>query len=269
MTVPTHAIILAAGRGSRLGGLTSRLPKALLRIEGDITLLDRSLAALASAGVERATIVVGFEAEKIRAHLSIHPTPLKVAFVDNPFWAETGSVVSLLLALDRPLDPWTLVVESDLLYHPDFPRMALAQRRDTILVADASGSGDEVWVLAGTDGHLTLLGKTIPEDRRAEAVGEFAGISLFSRTLLEIYRTRAQAMLAAHVATGHYEELVFDIARRERPVSVFHLPGLPWTEVDNPADLHRAKTQVWPRLRDSWAVGETDSPVSSGESGVL
>jgi choline kinase len=249
VTVPTHAIILAAGRGSRLGGLTSRLPKTLLRVEGETTLLDRSLASLAAAGVERVTIVVGFEAGKIRAHLSIRPSPVKVEFVDNPHWAETGSVASLLLALARPPDPWTLVVESDLLYHPDFPRLALAQRRDTIMVADASGSGDEVWILADAGLRLTLLGKEIPAGRRAEAVGEFAGISLFSRPLLEIYRARAQAMLAAHAATGHYEELVFAIARSERPVSVLHLPGLPWTEVDTPADLDRARSSVWPRLK--------------------
>ncbi|MGE4529143.1 MAG: NTP transferase domain-containing protein [Rhodospirillaceae bacterium] len=244
-----RAIILAAGRGSRLGGLTADLPKALLPVEGEDSLLDLSLAALAAAGVARVSLVVGFAAEKIRARLAARPAPLRVDFIDNPHWAETGSVASLLLALEEPLDPWTLVVESDLLYHPDFPRRALAQRRDTILVADATGSGDEVWILADGAGRLTLLGKRIPPGRRGEAVGEFAGISLFSRELLQIYRVRAQAMLAAGAATGHYEELVFDIAQTERPVSVLHLPGLPWTEVDNAADLDRARGAVWPRLR--------------------
>ena len=59
------AIILSAGRGSRLLPLTESLPKCLLSVGGR-SVVEWQLGALAAAGVPRATVVVGFGADKVR-----------------------------------------------------------------------------------------------------------------------------------------------------------------------------------------------------------
>lgn len=64
MAQVTDAVILAAGRGSRLGALTERFPKALLEVGGE-PILHRILRGLAAAGIERAFVVTGHEASRL------------------------------------------------------------------------------------------------------------------------------------------------------------------------------------------------------------
>ncbi len=92
-----------------------------------------------------------------------------------------------------------------------------------------------------------LLGKTAPPERRAQALGEFAGISMLLETTLAAYGVRARRWLTENRADPHYEEVLLDLAGAGHPIAVKHCPGLPWTEVDNLVDLVRARERIWPR----------------------
>lgn len=65
----TTAVVLAAGRGTRLGALTAENPKPLLRI-GVETVIDRIVVALRDAGITRIIVVTGHLADRIESHLS-------------------------------------------------------------------------------------------------------------------------------------------------------------------------------------------------------
>ncbi|NER37484.1 MAG: nucleotidyltransferase family protein [Oscillatoria sp. SIO1A7] len=84
--------ILAAGRGSRLGG-DSPKPLTLL---GERTLLDRSLGAALDSGLDPVLLVVGYEAEKVAA-----VAPKQAIVVRNPDWQ--GGIASSLQAALRTL----------------------------------------------------------------------------------------------------------------------------------------------------------------------
>ncbi len=86
---PNHAIILAAGRGSRLGGLTTERPKCLVPVLGR-PLLDWQADALKAAGIDTLGIVRGYQAPLLE-----RPS---VTLFDNPRWAETNMVRSLMCA---------------------------------------------------------------------------------------------------------------------------------------------------------------------------
>jgi choline kinase len=88
-----QAVILAAGRGSRLGDLTSDRPKPLLPLAG-VPLLQRLLASLREAGLAPVTIVTGYRAGLIAAHAPGCVT------IRNPRWRHTGIAASLLAAAD-------------------------------------------------------------------------------------------------------------------------------------------------------------------------
>ena len=74
------AIILAAGRGMRLGSLTEKTPKCLLRV-GGLPILHHQLSALEKNGVMEAVVVVGFMAETIRDYMNVHFSLLSVVFL--------------------------------------------------------------------------------------------------------------------------------------------------------------------------------------------
>ncbi|MFQ5665322.1 MAG: NDP-sugar synthase [Candidatus Binatia bacterium] len=63
-----HAVILAAGRGSRMGALTATKPKPMLPLKGR-PIIEHILRGLTAAGVRDVVIVTGYRGEQIAAHL--------------------------------------------------------------------------------------------------------------------------------------------------------------------------------------------------------
>lgn len=72
--MPSHAMVFAAGLGTRMRPITSRLPKPLVRVAGK-PLIDHTLDRLAQAGVEAAAVNVHWLADQIEAHLAKRKTP--------------------------------------------------------------------------------------------------------------------------------------------------------------------------------------------------
>jgi len=101
------AILLAAGRGSRMRSLTDDRPKCLVELRGR-TLLDWQLSALRAAGINEIGIVTGYRAEMLqRSDLTIF---------HNPRWAKTNMVSSLAIASDWLASDTCIVSYSDIFY---------------------------------------------------------------------------------------------------------------------------------------------------------
>jgi 2-aminoethylphosphonate-pyruvate transaminase len=237
---PRLAVILAAGRGVRLGPLGREMPKGFLEIGGH-TLIERSLSLLRDAGIERAVIVTGHLADHYAA-LAARLGPW-VTLVHNAEYATSGSAVSLAAAgaIDEPY----LLVESDLLYEPRAPRLLVdSSDGDVVLASGTTHSGDEVYVGA-KDGRLVDLSKQL--DRlAAPRVGELVGLTRVSPALhAEILRQASR--LLADTRQVEYETTLV-AAARHHPVSVLVVDDLVWTEVDDTNHLSRAVSTIVPRL---------------------
>ncbi len=103
------AIILAAGRGSRMKELTAKRPKCLVELRGK-TLLDWQLEALREAGIKEIAIVTGYRRELLN----------KGGLVEfhNARWAETNMVSSLACAEVWLKEDSCIVSYSDIFYSP-------------------------------------------------------------------------------------------------------------------------------------------------------
>jgi choline kinase len=101
------AIILAAGRGSRMQHLTDEHPKCLVHVKGK-SLLDWQLEALRKAGIEEIAIVTGYKHELL-SHKGL------VEF-HNPRWAQTNMVTSLTTAHEWLANQHCIVSYSDIFY---------------------------------------------------------------------------------------------------------------------------------------------------------
>jgi choline kinase len=262
------ALILAAGFGKRLGVLTERVPKCLLQVGGRPLLLH-SLDRIASAGLEHVLVVLGHGAAEVMFVLKSWNGPLRISTCHAPAFEHEGSLGSLRAGL-LEVGParGIVVLESDILYHCDFLTAALRSGTDTLLTADVSGSGDEVYVLADELGRLSSLGKQVTDEERLTVRGEFAGISHLGAGTSAAFIHCADAWLAAGRLDAHYEEALLQTCRAGTvSLRVCHCPGLPWTEVDNAADLARAIEVVWPALCTASAHAAAHSPQSSNDCG--
>lgn len=234
------AVILAAGMGTRLAGVTGgRIPKAFLEVGGR-SLIERSLDLLFAAGVEDVVIATG--------HLRRHFEELAarrpgVRTVFNPEYATTGSMASLAAAAGETRGTF-LLLEGDLLYEARALEVLLAApQADCMLLSGFTRSGDEVWVETD-DGRVAAVSKR-REDLGAIA-GELTGLNKISQELLA-------AMLDCHrarpAAQYHYENAMADAGRRV-PVAAVKVDDLVWAEIDDASHLARVEREVLPRLRE-------------------
>ncbi len=105
-----NAVILAAGRGSRMARLTDKQPKCLIKLGGK-TLLDWQLDAIKSGDIDDIFVVRGYKKESL--------SDQRFKTFDNPRWNETNMVMSLVHATSVLRQSDCVVSYSDIVYHPD------------------------------------------------------------------------------------------------------------------------------------------------------
>lgn len=109
MNTPVKGIILAAGRGSRMGSLTEEKPKCMVSFEGS-PLIEKQIESLTKAGVTEIAIVCGYRAEILSRYSSY--------MFKNESWESTNMLFSLLQAEDWLLKFPCIVSYSDIFYEP-------------------------------------------------------------------------------------------------------------------------------------------------------
>ena len=93
------ALILAAGLGARMGVLTENLPKCMVKVTGEETIIDRQLRQLSQAGITEIVITTGAHGKILEDHCkSLDMPALQIRFVENPRFQETNYIYSIYLA---------------------------------------------------------------------------------------------------------------------------------------------------------------------------
>lgn len=237
---PTRAIILAAGRGSRLRPYTDDRPKCLIEIDGR-TLIDRQIESLAECGVSDVVAVIGYQADVVRRVVGG-----RVRYIENRRYRETNSLYSLWLAADE-LREGAFVINSDVLAAPLlFERLFRADAADAVLVDRDQTCGVEQMRVTIRDGLVVDFGKNLRVER---CHGENVGLVKFGME----GACRLRESLTRLVETGHENDwapFAFrDVARRW-PLHAVATDGDPWIEIDDPGDLTRACLDIAPAIRE-------------------
>ncbi len=116
-----QAVILAAGRGSRVAGLTAEKPKCLIEFCGK-SLLDWQLEALRGAGIKKIALVTGYLSEKLDR--------VDLVKFHNSDWSRTNMVCSLMCAKTWVEQEETIVSYADIIYPPSTVQMIISSRGD-------------------------------------------------------------------------------------------------------------------------------------------
>jgi choline kinase len=235
-------MVLAAGAGRRLQPDTDNLPKTLLPVAGERTILDVALHNLAHVGLETVVVVTGFAADRIeerRKDLG-RRYGLQIETVFNPKAEEWNNAYSLWYARDY-FDQGVLMVNGDTVHPASVEEQVLAARGDddlVIAVDDVKALGDEeMKVHLSPEGQLDRIHKTLEP---STAAGEYIGV-----TLIEPH---AAAALADALKTTweadpqqYYEDGFQELADRGGRILAAPIGDVAWVEVDNHDDLARAR----------------------------
>jgi L-glutamine-phosphate cytidylyltransferase len=239
------AIILAAGKGTRLDGAAVK-PKCLVEIGGS-TLLHRQIDTLRSLNVREIVVVVGFGAERIREECDG-----EIGFVENAQFAETSSMYSLWLAREHLTDGF-VVLNSDVLFHPQMLADLLESDYDAALLisdADPNPLGDEEMKIRVKDQLVVDISKEIDP---IDADGENVGIVKFSAAGAKLLVEYMDVLIGAG-ELKHWAPRAFLEFARSHPLHALSTRGLPWIEIDFPEDYQRAVNEVLPKIESLTGV---------------
>jgi choline kinase len=252
-----RAVILAAGRGGRLGGVTGDRPKCLARV-GDRSLLERQIRSLSEGGITAVTVVAGYQAAAVRRVCGAD-----VTLIDNTQYSSTNSLYSLWLARDVLRDGF-VVLNCDVLFHPQLLRDLLTARlEDALLVAprtDDDAYGDEEMKVQVRRGRVVGISKALALD---DADGENVGIAKFGADGAAILIEELDRLVAAG-ARREWLPAAFAAFSRRRALYAIPTRGFPWIEIDFPEDYWRACTEVLPAIDEHDSARLAAPPVARG-----
>jgi choline kinase len=237
------AVILAAGVGKRLWPVTQHRPKCLIEVGGQ-SLLVRYLESLAGVGIQHAVIVVGYKQEMIRAAAGTGLSGVDVRYVVSDQY-QRGSITSLWRVREE-LNGNVLIMDADVLFHPQILKRLIASASPTALLLDDTVTQQtEECMAIVRGGRVVALSKRMPDryDLAGEGVGFLKVRAADCPTLL--------ASLQAHIERGEldmeYEDGLREFFEQVR-VGYEPIGGLPWTEIDFQEDIVRAEREIVPQL---------------------
>ena len=248
-----QAIIIGAGRGSRLMPTTADTPKCFADV-GEKRILDWTLHAFAENGIDDVCFIGGYRIEAVQAD---YP---QFAFRHNDDWPNNNILASLFYAEDRMDGPF-ICCYSDTLFSAAVVNRLLTADGDIALVVDTDWldrythrtehPSDDAEKVTVENGLVTRVHREIAE---ANAHGEYIGVAKFSaegaRQLREHYhRCRKQfAGQAFREANSFDKAYLIHLLQEmiETGVSMVHVdtPG-EYIEIDTQQDYDYAR-RVWP-----------------------
>jgi len=232
-----RAVILAAGRGSRLGHLGADRPKCLVKL-GGTSLIERQITALRRGGVEEIGVVRGYRAEMLDFP--------GLSFFANLRWAETNMVMSLATAAAWLRSGPVIVSYGDIFYRSELVRGLAAAPGALVITYDRAWrrlwtrrfadplADAETFRVDAAGQLLEIGGKTT---RIEDIEGQYMGLFKFTPSAW----SAVEALLGTLDApirnrldvTGLLRRL---LAGKVLPISTFPTDGQ-WGEIDNPEDV--------------------------------
>ena len=235
------AVILAAGKGTRLRAADDDLPKPLHRI-GGVPLIQRTILTLAAAGVTRVVVVTGFGADQIRAAVTGDPAyaaaGVAVELAHNPEF-EKSNGISVLVGGALAGGPFVLSM-ADHIYTPAIARLVAGsdlEAADLYLATDTRIDGvldlDDATKVRTEAGRIVDIGKTIEVYDRIDC-GVFAVTPRLLDALAEVRAERGDCSLSHGVKR---------LAEQGR-ARVADIGDGFWQDVDTPADRAHAEAAI-------------------------
>jgi choline kinase len=234
-------MVLAAGAGTRLGPETAELPKTLLGVDGDRTILDVALGNFRAVGLDRAVVVTGYAADRVRERVPEleRRHGLELELVYNPKALEWNNAYSLWCARELFAEG-VLLANGDTVHPAAVQERLLAARGPELVIAvdqEKPLAEEEMKVHVTSDGRLDRINKALDP---ASAHGEYIGVTL-------IEAAAAAGLAEALEATWrrdpslYYEDGFQEFADRGGHVGIAPIGSVEWVEVDDLADLARAR----------------------------
>jgi choline kinase len=235
-------LVLAAGAGRRLQPDTDNLPKTLLAVDGDRTILDIGIANLKTAGMDEVIVVTGFAAHAVdeRKEELEDRHGVKLDLLFNPKAEEWNNAYSLWCARDR-FGEGILMVNGDTVHPASVEQSVLDARggAEIVIAVDTEKplAQEEMKVHLTEEGLLDRINKGLDP---ATSQGEYIGVTLIEPEAAAGLADALEAVWRRDPGL-YYEDGFQEYADRGGRVGAAPIGTVEWVEVDDHADWAKAR----------------------------
>lgn len=241
-----QAIILAAGKGSRLGEHTKDNTKCMLEVNGQ-KLIDLALTKLKSVNVKKVILVVGYQRDNLIQYLGTEKYGIQIEYVVNKDFDKTNNIYSLYLAREYLVQDDTLLLESDLIFDEEILHGLVNDPRPSLAVVDKYESWmDGTVVTLNDENRITnFVPKKFFNYNLIEQYFKTVNIYKFSQNFsMTTYVPFLEAYSSALGNNEYYEQVLRVVIELEnQELEAYPLTsGERWYEIDDIQDKDNAET---------------------------
>lgn len=230
-----QAMIMAAGKGSRLGEITAGKPKAFAEIKGR-KLIEYNLQLLKKYGVDEIYIVTGYCCE---AFEDLTKDMEGIHLIYNPFYEMVNVLGSFYMGMEALKDDF-IYLHADTLCEPSiFEKLvSIALDADAILPVDYKRCDEEAMKVRTREGSIVQITKEMPTD---EAEGEFIGMASFRKHVIPALKVKTKELLKEKKFSEYFESAVQKLVDEEDyRIRAVPTAGAFWAEIDFVEDYNKA-----------------------------
>ncbi len=240
MSIEMKAVILAAGRSTRMYPITLEMPKCLLEIAPGKTIIEHQVEMLNKCGVKDIIVIVGYLKEKIQEVLKN-----KVRYREFKDFAKYNNLHTLYSIKDE-LNGDIVILYSDVVFGEKMLRKLLANKEDFCLLVHNKNILKDTARVRIKDDSIYDIGNHIPVE---EGDGNFIGIAKFSKNGAKILTKEIKKMIKDEKHNNSYYIIaVIEIAKK-RKVAYEFADDEPWIEIDFLKDYEKAKQNIYPMVK--------------------
>ena len=222
------ALILAAGRGTRMGGIDK--PKCLLDI-GGTSIINNQIKNFKNLGINRIFIVTGYNSELIHSHLNGD-----FIFLHNSDYANTNNLHSVWTAKDS-LDDDFICVYGDLLFHKEILENCIKNDNDICLVIEKNVRSETMKVKIENN-LIVEVNKRISEDL---ADGNFIGMAKFKKSVIPVLFREISLLVENGNLKSYYTSAIESLIKKDKKINFVETNNFPWMDIDEEQELAEAK----------------------------
>lgn len=230
-----QAIIMAAGKGSRLGKITEGKPKSFAEIKGK-KLIEYNLQLLKKYGIDEIIIVTGYCCEAFEA-LTENMEGIRLVY--NPFYEQMNVLGSFYMGMDALKDDF-IYLHADTLCEPMlFEKLVYnVSDADAVLPVEYGPCNEEAMKVKTREGNIVQITKQMPIE---EAEGEFIGMAAFRREVIPALKEKTKRLLQEKKFNEYFESAVQMLIDQDGcQVKAIPTAGAFWTEIDFVEDYEKA-----------------------------
>tara|TARA_B100001540_G_scaffold194130_1_gene171066 strand:+ start:558 stop:1298 length:741 start_codon:yes stop_codon:yes gene_type:complete len=241
-----NVIFIAAGSGSRLGNLTTNLPKPLVPVNGK-SIIERQVSLFQKNGIENITVVVGPNKDKFRLK--------NIEYIYDDKHLEHDQLGSLMVASEK-INEDTLILFADIVFDEIILQQMLNTKCDIGIAIDLDweksyeermdNPKDDADKVLLSEGKITKLSKEIQFENNKLKVGEFLGIIKLSNRGCKIFKKNCEEFYKKNDSNREFLKqakvlhILQEINLNKEIITPIPIEGK-WCEIDTPNDLAYAE----------------------------